>query len=154
LDRFDPGIRKEIIDVIIPFFIKPRIRKPENEYETLGELLLDPIDYKSFKSKCYELTETIEESLVVKSIVNSCLEWSFNYANKTKIHEVIKANERIIDNLESNPDLSKKQKTKIIKDTQKRIQELPQKTKEAYERYIVFCEEIVTTLMNEEFLFK
>lgn len=154
MDKFDPGIRKEIINIVIPFFIKPRFREPQNEYETIGELLLDPIDYKSFKTKCYNLRETLVESLIVKSIVNSCLEWAFNYGNKTRISEVIKTNEYIIEGIESNSNLDEKQKNKIIKDTRKRIQELPKKTEEAYERYIIFCEEIVNKLMNEEFLFK
>ena len=94
--------------------------------------------------------------IIVKTVVNSILEWTFHYADKTSLDLVIDRNKSLIEflqeKLKAANDEEKEQILNLINKTESQIEELPKQTEKWYSFYTDFCDEILPKLMEENIL--
>lgn len=153
MDDFDSVKRDKIVQDAAAFFINPRFKEPITGKETVGELLIDKIDYINLKEKCYGLRSQLNDAFIVKSLVNSILEWTFFHADKTSLDFFINKNKSIINNIQEELNIAKeedkKELSKLIKFFESHLEELPKKSEHWYSLYTDFCSEILPKLMEE-----
>ncbi len=158
LDSLDPEMKEEIISSAKLHIINPRTRKPVTGNETLRDLLIDSLDYESFRKRCYFLAHShvVSQSLLVETIVGHTLRILLMLGDTTAVDEKIENIKRDIVYFEE----EKKKKPKnekmfneLIETLRVNIQNFPKRTERSYLLYQVFCDRIVGPLMFEPILF-
>lgn len=157
MNDFDSVKRNEIVQDAAYFFINPRYKEPITGKETRNELRLDNVDYKALKEKCYALEPILEIPFIVKLVVNSILEWTFFYGDKTSIDVFLDRYKSMIEilqeDLEVAKEIDKETRIRLISKMEKWAEELPKKTEHWYSLYTNFCTEILPKLMEEDILY-
>jgi len=142
--------------------VYPRFRKPTNRKEKLKDLMLDDVNYDTFKEKVLSLEDLIVEPFLIECIVNFTLRRLFNFGDMTTMQETIQKNEGFLEYLvkirsgELTPTHNLKRTddelNEAIKHHQQYIQDIPKRTEEYYKLYTFFCEEIVSELFKQKAL--
>jgi hypothetical protein len=155
LDNLEKNKRDEITGWLRHIIIKPREREPVTGYETIGELLIDKVDYDAFRSKCFQIANSgvIDGTTLVFFMVNFLLQSTFVIGDSTLIEQ--KA-ENLKDFLEflKNLELKEPQKRRyfdeiVIPRHEEIIATLPDRIRECYALYTYFCENVVSKLLDE-----
>jgi hypothetical protein len=114
-------------------------------------LLLDEVDYKNFKNKCYELRELIQDFFIVQIVMFNVLEWVSEFNDIKKIDEVTENHKSLIEYLLKNKDqLSEEKFQQSLKILREIMQSIPSKQKKWEQHYKFICEEILPRLYVEE----
>lgn len=79
LDQLAPIERSTYLSWVRDAIILPRLRNPRTGKESYSELLLDPVDYETFRRKCYALD--VADEFLATSIIASCLHSTFRIAH-------------------------------------------------------------------------
>ncbi|WP_321421777.1 restriction endonuclease [uncultured Methanobacterium sp.] len=165
IEGLDNKKRDHIFSFLFRAIIKPRSKKPTfKKGEKMRDLLLDKVDYESFKSKTQFLSNLVYEPFLITSMINFTLEHMFRLADKTEMDIVIQNQRRLIKDFKKvktgevdlgfgetfTEDQIQKKCDSIIKSTQKRIDDMPEIYNKHYELYIYFCNNIVSELFKED----
>ena len=154
LDDLDPSERKEILEATEHEIINPRFREPPQDYKgTIGELMIDKVDYPTFKEKCYELAKSIDQSLVVTLVVNVTFQWLLNLGDSSNLGRIIENHRALISHLRASIDRGEpdaQTMASVIHKSEQMIKELPKQTQASYQRYVKFCERVVGPLFDEQ----
>lgn len=162
LDQLEAKDRDDITGWLWELMLKPRRREPKNKNETMGALLLDPVDYPTFKKKCFEMAmlESMDDILLCHFIVNFLIQELFSQGDITSIDAQM---ERHRDTVDFIKDLSIREPERFssvesVEDTIKRFKEnfdtLPQRIVRWHALYNIFCEEVVARLLEEDIFAK
>jgi hypothetical protein len=89
LDALEPGVRKEMLGMTQALIMMPRFKKPVTGKETLGELMIDKVDYLTFRERSYALAKQMSESLLVDAIVSDTLRYLLTIGDTTTVDEKI-----------------------------------------------------------------
>jgi len=157
LDKYDSKKREKFLEWAYAFFMKSSFKKSISGNETIGDLKNEHPDYITFKKYCYTLDESVAPFFLVKSIVNLMLEWIFQFGDKSQLDVVLKQNELLLEYMHKKSKSTKKDSNSykgIIQLTEKIIEKLPEQTKEYYELYVDFCENVLARLMEEEVILR
>ncbi len=157
MDELPPEKRDAMFGMAYHAFLQPRSRKPVTGKETIGELLIDRVDYPAFKKRCLEIIHAgrMNEYMLTYLIVSFTLEQLFRLGDTTSI-------DKAVDRWAEFAELSRRQMEKrpleredyeaLITDAKQRQKEMPELIKQNYELYIYFCEHVLEKLHREKFL--
>jgi len=152
LDTLEPNKRDRIFASTYLFVGAPRFRRPCNDNEKIGDLMVDRCNYDTFKKKCYELREQTTEVFLIPSIMNFTLQILLDYGDQFSLDSKIERNKLLIASLEkSKKDTGAESTKEMIERVKGLIEKLPQRTKEYYNLYEEFCEFVIPRLFLEEF---
>jgi len=98
LEAMDHSMREEVFDFAFNALINPRYREPRNRNETMAELMIDPVDYPAFQTKCRKLVEQcVAEHFLVRAIVSDTLSWTREFGDPSQVDATIARNQEAID---------------------------------------------------------
>lgn len=154
LDKFDPLIRDNILSFCYHFTIKPRYRTPISGEERIGDLLIDSVDYKSFRKKVLALAED-EGPSFVHQIICEALSWAFSMADKSDIELMKKRHSGMIrfakDKLaEPQTEKDKRALEGIIDFSKDKLENIEDEYEKRFIEYTRFCECVIQNLLLEE----
>ncbi|MGF7118025.1 hypothetical protein J2749_001012 [Methanobacterium oryzae] len=159
IEDMDEEKRDKIFDMTYMAIINPRFREPTfTKGEKRGDLLLDKVDYGAFKDKVYSLSETVPAHFLIQSIISFTLTHIFDFGDESKLEELIGRHmERVEMADEVKSDESKMNESKMTETgldrylelTGNMLNEFPERSKENYELYTYFCENVVSKLYNQ-----
>lgn len=155
LDTLEPSKRDELFSFSYSSVIKPRYRKARHKKETMGDLMLDQVDYPAFRTKCEELSGLIAENFLVKAIMSETLTWTAHFGDAAQVVENIANHRAYISHAD---ELIKKTTDKerkadlqnVLKGFKKNLQAIPAKQKAWADNYKFLCETILPHLYLEE----
>lgn len=153
LDKYDPTKRNDLIVNVGFYFVNIHLRKPVTGKETIGELLIENLDYQFIKKHCYELKSSLPEGFIVKSFMNLILTCIFCLGDKTILDDSIKNNQDLISSLKEKIKANEKEKDELksfIGEIQERVKDLPKRTEHYYSLYVDFCENVISKLLVED----
>ncbi len=158
IDLLDPSERDEIFSFAYNSVIKPRYREALHENERMGDLMLDKVDYYSFRAKCNQLTEHVAENFLVYSIVSYTLSWLAHFSNPTSNMEMIKRNQDVLSDLknpltEDYPEMTDERRLNMIKFIENHIKNAPDIFNKWNSLYKLVCEEILPHLLIDDVSF-
>lgn len=154
LDNLDSEKRTDIMDYTFFSIVNPQFRDLPPDYKgTIGDLIIDKVDYQVFKEKCWKLVDLIPEHFLVSAIINDVLQYLFNLGDITSVDIFIHRYDAIIEKFtkeieEGNPDVNVLRD--MITDLKARKRRLPENARKSYELYQYFCEHVVSKLFDEE----
>lgn len=157
LDGLDAQHREEFIGFVNLPIVQPRYRKPITGNESMASLLIDDIGYDTFRKKCYEIVSTgiIDQMVLTYFIVSFELQSFFVIGDITSTDKVIANLKSFIAflsrEIEEKPE-EKERLIEMIENCQQDIKIAPDRTKNNYERYIYFCEHVLSKLLTEKYL--
>ncbi len=125
------------------------------------ETITNPYTYENFKKVCEANLETTTEMFIVNGIVNMVLQMLFHYGNINNIDYFIEQRKRLIESMkivaqkeEFNTARTDNDISRLIEKYQKDLVKLPNQVKKYYDLYNYFCNNVVSELLKEEYLFK
>jgi len=153
LEKAGPHRFREAWDLVSLLVIKPQVRLPADPNETDADLIMKPTGYVEFRQKSFELARTVDETFLVRAIVNEALWAAFNAGDKTQLERVLNNYHSFIKRLEeesqTNPARAQAN-SQTIAELKSHIAQLPERVQQGYERYCAFCDEVVVPLLREE----
>ncbi|MCP2242886.1 hypothetical protein LX86_001613 [Lentzea aerocolonigenes] len=159
LDALDKVKRDEITGWLWEAIIRPRVREPIHDEETLADLRIDPVNYEVFKQKCYTLKRSsgLDDMFIVSLIVSFLLQATFGHGDTTSIDQKVARNKDMLDFMaerERKVDPAERERlAKFRVGFEQRVRELPDRIKEGYKLYVYLCENVVSKLLEERPLF-
>lgn len=177
LDKLDSKKRDSIFGWTYDLIVRPRATY--KKYKVAGvefdlrDEVFDEVSYESFKKKCYGIAKfnVIEESLFVYAIIDWTLRVILGVSDTSSVNEritlmreTIEYNNRILADRPEDREMREFMKENGIdvldrafferstQMCQEGIQKLEKDVKENYELYVYFCENVLTSLMEEKFL--
>jgi hypothetical protein len=157
-DKLEASKRDEIASWLYMPIIQPRHRESTSEHDTMGDLLVDPVDYETFKKKCYSIKESgiISEIWFAPFMVSYLLQATFAHGDTTTIDQMTKKMRDTLDFMDelAETDPEKKENIEEARPSfQKHLKEIPNRIKEGHDVYVYFCENMVTKLLDEQLPF-
>ncbi|QXC34519.1 restriction endonuclease [Aeromonas sp. FDAARGOS 1407] len=154
MDSLDADKRDEAFSMAYYQIIRPRFRTPISPDETIGDLMLDSVDYESFRKKCFSMASENSRQFVY-NFITLALAWLFNSADITSLDDMKNTQKWLIEHieneiLETDNEIQKNKLRKMIKLPIKTLNELPNKVKKSYDIYNYVCEELVRKLLVEK----
>lgn len=150
MDMLDSSDRDEIFSFAYHSVIRPQYREARDENERIGDLMLDKVDYYSFRSKCKQLAEDIAEKFLVYSIVADTLCWLAHFSNPATNLQMIKNHQDIISHFESSPEQKHLQ---MIERSKKSIIDAPNTLHKWEKCYKLVCEDVLPHLLIDDLSF-
>jgi len=156
LDSLDGEVREELLDFSFFSLLNPRFKNAETGTEKLIDLMLDAVDYATFRRRCYELSsQRISEDFLVRAIVSETLAWAWDFGDPSRVDEVIRRNRGAIAYCEKTLLTEKNEQRKsalegMIERSRERIASAPDNPKRWSSHYKRFCEVVLPGLMLEE----
>lgn len=151
VERLDPDDRDEALGWVKTLVINPRMRAPSGDSETMADLLMEPVNYSSFKKKCLALDVT--DIFMVQSLVSWTLTTLGGFRRPGEVDQVRAKHERALEffraELTKRPDDAKTLEGLIGK-TEGWIEGLPRRFERTARIYETFCEAVVAPLFLEE----
>lgn len=144
----------DALDLTMLAIIAPRFKHAPPDFKgTLGDLMLDRLDYPSFKEKCYQLAKTVEPHFVVLSVVNHVLQCLLHRGDTTAVDIFVGTHNERIDFMQKRIDAGDSDAV-VLADLIKRMEQMrdnmPESTQRAYELYVRFCQDVVIRLFDED----
>lgn len=154
MDSLDAEKRDEAFSMAYYQVISPRFRTPTSLDEKIGDLMLDTVDYVSFRKKCFSIASE-NPHMFVYNIVTLALSWLFNTADITSLEEMENTQKSLIEYIEkeiseTDEEIEKADLRKMIELPTKILNELPDKVSRSYDIYNYVCEELVRKLLVEK----
>ncbi len=154
LDKMSPSVRDETFGWPYHSIIQPRFREPNHDRETLKEMMIDAVDYTSFKQKCHKLKETIAENFLVNGIMTEVLSWTWYCGDPRRTKETVSRSEDAINYfeklLENETDVDKIESYNgCIAMATETIQSADERQKKTHRDYIQLCETLIPALALE-----
>jgi hypothetical protein len=154
LDSIEPERRDAIFSMTYHSVIRPRYRNPFSPNETMKDLLMDPVDYPSFRTKCIALSKQLSEHFLVGAIVSDALRWIAHLADPLDVDRVVAVNQDLARHFEEDlrdaTDPEEKSKIhKILEFTRNHLQTIPERQRENQGHYEFLCEKILPRLYLE-----
>lgn len=152
LDSLSPQERDRFFfyfDVVNPKVAQP----PPNFKGTMGDLLLDPCNYRVFKNKCYKLVELVTEPFLVRALVCDALQYLLSGGDPTGIEAIIHSHQETIDFFKKRISEGKGKREvleNLIVTMQRMQRETPENIGKGFDNYVSFCEKVVTRLFEEK----
>lgn len=156
IDALDERIRNEVFSFAFDAVINPRFRSAVSGNETLAELMLDSVDYASFRTRCHELSRArFAEHLLVQAVVVNTLAWAQSFADPAQVESTIKRNEAAMEyfaaELETESDQQRRETLGRMVESQRRhIEEAPARQQTWARYYRVLCESVLPRLALEK----
>lgn len=153
LDGMEPKDRTDALALTIQEIIAPRFKDPPPGFKgTPGDLMIDKVDYPSFKEKCYQLAKIVEPHFVVLSVVNHALQYLLHIGDTTSVDIFISRHNDTIEFMQKRIDAGDSDAVvlaDLIKLMEHMRDNLPESAKRGYELYLRFCESVVARLFDE-----
>lgn len=161
-ENLDEEKRDLIFESTYSAIINPRFRKPVTREETLGDLMIDEVDYAAFKTKILSIEDLLFEQFLIQSIINYTLRHAFMWGDKTNMEEIIKNNQGYLEFLEKRSDelkdrfndkygleISNYEIEDLLEKMKHFIKKIPEQTDKYYKLYLYFCDEVVSELFKQ-----
>lgn len=136
--------------------INPKFRSPISGNETLKDLRVDDVDYRSFRTKCFRLKGVVSQDILVKSIMHQTFAFLFQLGNLSEIQTRIASNRDFINNideLEKYSEGDERSQYKRLKGILNEATErLPEQTKHYNDLYQYFCLNVGLRMIQEYYL--
>lgn len=148
LDLLSDDERMRITGSMWEKFLQPRYKQPVTGEEAMGELLIDPVDYRLFKEKCYEVArnEILPEYLLTNFLVNQFLQEAFSHGDTSSIGRYKARMRRYLDSVEE-MDLDNDKQEEMRSKLQSLIDNADDSFNQWYKAYTRFCDEVVSKLL-------
>lgn len=135
--------------------INPRFREPHCEDEVIADTILDVVDYKHFKKKCYELGGLVGEHFLVRSVVLEALTWLWHCSNPRLVADAVARNRNAVEFFkerleEADDPIDIKALNGCIAMVQESIDTADNRQKMNHREYTDFCEGVIVALALEE----
>jgi hypothetical protein len=148
LDSIEPKRRDAIFGMTYHSVIKPRYRSPVTRNEKIKDMLIDPVDYPSFRAKCMELSKHVSQHFLVGAIVSDALRWIAHAADPLDVDRVITVNQDMARYLEdelrdANTPEERSEIQKTLDIIQNHLQTIPERRRESEGHYEFLCESIL-----------
>jgi len=152
LDKLDEKKRKELLGFVSLLVIKPEIREPLSKDEKFGDLIAGDMSYAAFKNKCRSLSEIIEPIFLVQALVDFVLRDLFHSADETNVEGWKNLDERMIKDFQERIDRGENVELykSMIEISKNKLLNTDRQTKDRYELYQYFCENVVIPLLLEK----
>ncbi len=153
LDSLRPQKRESMLQFAFLGVIDCEIGEPVTGLETFNELLINKVDYYTFRKKCLNLTQVVAESFIVSSIVNCTLQYLLKFGDKTQIDKIMANYDSTIEHAQKLIEENKgdlEQNKRIVKTMVELKKNCPDQINKNYELYLEFCECIVKELFLED----
>jgi hypothetical protein len=153
LDSLSPLKRESILQFAFLCVIDCDIGESVTGLETFNELLIDKVDYYTFRKKCLNLTEVVAGNFIVSSIVNCTLQYLLKLGDKTQIDRIMTKHDSTIEHAQKLIEENKgdlEQNKRIVNMMVELKKNYPAQTNKNYELYLEFCERIVKELFLED----
>jgi hypothetical protein len=151
LDAMDKTIRDNFFYWAYSAIIMPRFREPKHSSETLGELMMDRVDYANFKVKCRLVASSrVEEDFIVHGCVAAALRWAWHMGNPSKVDQTIaNAKETLSNIVRSEAEQNTIQHSNLKTMLEEVIQNAAVRQQESQRHYIYLCEVFLPSLATE-----
>jgi hypothetical protein len=176
LDRLDFHKRDMLMSWVYNIIIEPRMREPVTGDESIADLYIDEVSYESFKVKCYEKAEYLNEKLLVLALVTEVLQDAFAISDTTSTDEKIEEHnksvkymESLLENEEQRMELkeifesdsrfkgvdifSKEGIKEHILHAKEMMGDFEERVKQNYDLYVYFCENVIKELMKQKIIY-
>lgn len=141
-------LSKTMFDVVFPSF-----RKPPPDYKgTIGELMIDKVDYPIFKEKLFALAKIVVPYFLVSAIVSNTLQYLLQMGDQTSIGRVLENIDHSISTFRkkiANGDPQSESIYGCIDILEKKRETSLDDVKHYYNLYTTFCEKVVAPLFDE-----
>lgn len=152
MDQLDQDMRDKAFDMVYFSVIKPRFREPVDKHEKIGDLIIDKVDYSSFRKKILD-SHFIEYE--ISWIVCSMLSWAFHQGDISSIDYAINKNKELIENLKKDDlKVDEIEKQNFIKKIEDITDNIPSKIENNYKIYNYICENLIRKLLSEKPIIK
>ncbi len=143
MDELEDKLREEVFGMVFMDLIKPRFRDPIHPDEKLKDLMLDKVDYPSYKAKLMSYSKNELPIMYVFNAVSYSLGYFFSLSDITDIKSKEEKLDAAIKYMEEkdpsrSPDFMIKHRNSLAVETKSR-----------YERYNQFCNTFVKKLLSE-----
>jgi hypothetical protein len=154
LDDLEPKKRDDIFAWNYNFIINPRYRQPVSGEETMRDLMLDPVDYPTFKTKYLKLANETSDIFLVHAFVADSLSFLAHIGDPGRVGQTIEYHQQLINFLvkEAEEATSKEKKDMIdrqIEMTKGLMESIPDRQKNYEDNYRFICETILPRLNIE-----
>ena len=146
MDKLTEDEQMRVSGIIWGLLLKPRYRKAITGKETIGELMIDPVNYELFKKKCYEIVEDgiLPSFLLTSFLVNFILQDTFYHGDTTSIPRYKARMKRYMEiSLEEFEGRGEQSRIRF----QDFIDRADESFNEAHKVYVRFCDEVVAKLL-------
>ncbi len=155
LDGVDLEMRNNVMTITFMTFVHPSTRKPRSSDETIRDLITEPYGYAAFKTKCYDLSQMIDEFALVQCVITFTLSFAFRMGDLTRVSETIENNRRAAEEfareLSKNPPEDRARDLRVVlKGSLAAAKEAPERVSKCYKQYVAFCDSVVLPLFAEE----
>ena len=155
LEEAPPKLRDTAMSFTRGNVINPRTRAAVTGDETLSELLVDGIDHRAFRKKCFELRQHTLEYFLVRSIVVDALTHLWHLCNPQRAESRTKSNSNAIEFFrqkltEVTDARDEKALRGCIAMAQEAIDEAEPRQQSNYKTYCDFCETVVLKLILDQ----
>lgn len=154
MEMLDSEMRDEAFMTTYLQVIQPRFREPIHQKERIKDLMIDSLDFESFKTTC--LSGNNKNSLnYVFNLVSPTLAMAFHLGDPSSKDYFLQAQEGLIEHLKeeiehTDSHRKKEELTEMIKISSQNIEELPVRMKRSQEIYNYICNELVRKLLTEK----
>lgn len=153
LDALPAVDRDKCLNMAYHMVIHPKFRRSRNEHETLAELMVDRVDYPTFKERCAECG--LSGPFLVRAIVSFSLDCLFCFADQTRTDFVAGNWRSFIEHLtremegEETDEARQQQLAGMIGRAKESVDGLPAGIREGRRLYEFFCESVIAPLLLE-----
>jgi hypothetical protein len=156
LDLLDGEVREQILGFSFFSLLNPRFKAAETGNEKLSDLMIDVVDYATFRKRCYELaSQGIGDDFLVHAIVSETLAWAWDFGDPSKVDEVIRRHRGFISFCEKALLTEKNEQRRsslegMIGRSREGIASAPDNRKRWASHYKTFCEVVLSRLTLED----
>ena len=154
LEQLDPKRRDLALDSVYHEVVSPRFREPIHPNETLAEMMLDPVNYESFRAAMRCHAKSGNDISIVHNVVSMALSWLLHIGNPSSVSKTKEfmrdAQSYFAAQAEAEEDDERKKTLEgMVTNLDRDIATAEARAKEAYELYIYVCEALVPRLLTE-----
>jgi hypothetical protein len=153
MDSLEAEIRDRAFAFTYHDIIRPRFRPPMSDEDTVGDMMIDKVDYDAFRSRCLALS--MQEGFgFVHRTVSSALSWMFNAGDKSALGTFTRNFKWMQEYASREAEtatsaFAKKTALDVAEDARQKILKLPEQMDAAYEDYTYVCEHLIRQLLSE-----
>jgi hypothetical protein len=160
LEDLDPEARDQLFSFAFHEVVNPRFRDPEpgESDRPLADLMLDAVDFSTFRSKCFQLRDghsSVSEIFLIQAIVMQTLAWACRFVDPSESEAAVQFNRRAMTHFakqlaeETNPK-RRASLAKMVSSCQERIDDMPESRSRTEQFYKRLCESLLPQLYLED----
>ncbi|WP_297119477.1 restriction endonuclease [Enterobacter sp. ECC-175] len=143
MDELEDDLRREVFGLVFMELIKPRFRLPNHPDEKIANLMLDKVDYSSYKNKLLSYREGELPTMYVFNAVSYALGYYFSLSNIDSITPKVERLDAAIKYMKE------KEPSRSFDFIIEHRNSLADKTKLRYVQYHQICNSFVKKLLSE-----